>query len=516
LSNTLASPLKSLPIAEQLFASSRRWFDRTLYTSSSVDLTYGEACSRMLKVAAWLGQCHGVKPGQRVALCLPTNISAAQVMLGVLAAGASYMPVQFNGPAERRDAIIKSFDPHLIVTTEAVAKRLRLGLDGTFEARIASVGPDDDALAAALSAVTPLARPVCVDSESLAAVYFTSGSTGEPKGVMFSHRGMAAALVGTMAHAELNIDDRMISVAGLHYVASLKLFNPMAIGCQCHVATDEEMMFPQRLAEMMEHRRTTIWHATTTQLCQLVERGAIESRDLTSLRGVRLVGERIPITVLQRAMDLLSGAKFQNRYGASEAIGMLFYDVPRPIPPDLDDLPLGQPIACFELSLRDDDGREVAPGKTGEICAVGAGVLMGYWNRPDLSAAVRIAGNPLSYRTGDLAYVDRDGNYRFAGRRDHQVKIRGHRFELGEIEAVLKSHPAVREAVAFVVSNGGAGQDICAYLLARPAGDLVAEVAAICSRRLPGFAKPAHVIVLEEFPRLSSGKIDRMALQGMR
>jgi amino acid adenylation domain-containing protein len=513
LSGSMGSPLTSRPVPEQLLASAERWPDRRLYASASGNLTYGECCQSMLKIAAWLGQIHALEPGHRVAICLPTNPVAIPVILGVLAAGASYMPVPFSGPAERRAAILAGFDPRLIITTEAIARKLTALSGGAPTPRLAVIESSDNWLAAVRDAVAPLPRPVAIDPEGLAAVYFTSGSTGEPKGVMFSHRGMAAAVAGMMAMAELNSDDRMISLAGLHYVASMKLFNPIAEGCQCYVATDGEAMFAERLSEIMEQQRTTIWHATASQFRQLVESGRLETRDLTSLRGVRFVGDRAPVSFLRRAMDLLPRAAFQNRYGASEAIGMLYYELPRPLPDGLDDLPLGKPIGGFALSLRDEAGEEVAPGEIGEICAVGPGVLMGYWKRPDLTAAARFGGDPSSYRTGDLAYIGPDGDYRLVGRRDHQVKIRGHRFELGEIEAVLKSHPEVRDAVAFVVGDDWGGEEVRACLLASPVGPLIAEVTAACLHRLPVFARPVRFAVMDQFPRLSSGKVDRMALQ---
>jgi len=139
---------------------------------------------------------------------------------------------------------------------------------------------------------------------------------------------------------------------------------------------------------------------------------------------------------------------------------------------------------------------------------IGPVALVGYWQRPDLTAAARLNGISGSYRTGDLARLGEDGNYYFAGRRDHQVKIRGHRFELGEIEAVLKSHGEVREAVAFLASD-----DINACVLAENRVGLVGDIRAICVRRLPVFARPKSITVMDKFPQLPSGKIDRIKLE---
>lgn len=502
-------PWRSRPVAEQLFAAAQRWPRRVLYAASSGHLTYAETCNGMLRAAAWLRQVHGIEPSQRVALCLPTGLPAIQAILGVLAAGSAYMPVQFNSPADRRDSIVADFEPDLIITTQAVAADLRRPKS----ARVAILESADHGLSMALDEIAALPQPIDVESEALAAVYFTSGSTGEPKGVMFSHRCMAGGLIGVTDRAELDADDRMISLASLNYAASVKVFNPFAVGCQSYIASEGEMMFAERVSEIMERQGTTVFHATTSQFRQLVEKGELENRNLSALRSVRLVGERISVPVLRTAMDLLPHTAFQNRYGASEAIGIMAYDVPRPLPADMDELPLGQALDCFEVSLRDEAGHIISPGELGEVCVTGAGAMMGYWKRPDQTAAARVLGDPRSYRTGDFAYLGPDGNYHLVGRRDHQVKIRGNRFELGEIEAALKSHPSVLDAVACLTPDGQGSEVVAAYVRADKSDDLTGALKAICVRRLPVFARPVRIVFMDDFPKLVSGKVDRMALQ---
>ncbi len=467
----------------------------------------------MLKIASWLHRQHGIEPGDRVVVCLPTGLLAAQVVLGVLAAGASYMPLQFNGPADRLALMLASFEPHLLITTPDMAGKLDRRPGAAKPVSVVTIDSVAGELAEILGAVAPLPRPVATDPKSLAAVYFTSGSTGEPKGVMFSHDSLAAALDATMTRAALRQTDRFISVTALHYAASLKLFSPIAAGCRSYIATDEEAMFPEQLAAIMEEERTTVWHATATQLRQLIDSGQLKAHGLRTLRSVRLVGDRMPLASLRAAMDLLPQASFQNRYGASEAFAILAYDLPRRLPDDMDELPLGTPTGCYEQSLRDEEGNEVRPGETGEICAVGPAVFLGYWKQPELTAAVRLRGVPRSYRTGDLARRDSDGNYHFVGRRDHQVKILGHRFELGEIETALKGHPAVRDAAAFALGDERGNQQVRACVLSDREDDFSAELMAICARKLPAFARPAQIAVLSRFPQLASGKVDRMALE---
>ena len=176
----------------------------------------------------------------------------------------------------------------------------------------------------------------------------------------------------------------------------------------------------------------------------------------------------------------------------------------------LQSLPIGKPLGDYQFGLYDDEGNPVAQGDPGEICVTGPVAITGYWKRPELTEASRLNGIPNSYRTGDLARLGPDGNYHFAGRRDHQVKIRGHRFELGEIEAVLRSHGSVREAVAFVIND-----EIGACIAADDRNGLAGEVRTICAKRLPVFARPKHLKVFRDFPHLASGKVDRIRLRKM-
>jgi acyl-CoA synthetase (AMP-forming)/AMP-acid ligase II len=213
---------------------------------------------------------------------------------------------------------------------------------------------------------------------------------------------------------------------------------------------------------------------------------------------------------------LLAGfpeASVHSIYGSTEAPGMAGFAVPRPLPSDLQTVPLGRFHDHYVGLICDEDGLEVPPGEVGEICVTGPMISVGYWKDPELTASRRLNGLPDSYRTGDLAFATPDGMLHFAGRRDHQVKLRGHRFDLGEIEAVLKRHPAVREAVAFAVADGGGEFAVQALVEAPAQAGLDRALKEICAERLPRYAWPAGVSIREKLPRLASGKVDRQALR---
>jgi acyl-coenzyme A synthetase/AMP-(fatty) acid ligase len=306
--------------------------------------------------------------------------------------------------------------------------------------------------------------------------------------------------------------DRLIVNTGLHYVGALDVYFPPSRGCTAYLLSDHEAMFADRIVDVMESERTTIWKSSATALRLLTENGHLEGRQLAALRRIDFVGEPLSMDVLRRAMSALPHTAFLHRFGATEAYRIAQYPVPRPLPPDMAELPLGRPGARYRLSLRGDDDRDVAPGERGEICVIGSTVTLGYWKDPALTAAKRLDGRPDSFRTGDLGRLDKDGLLRWIGRLDQVVKIRGHRVDLGEIEAVLRAHAGVRECAAFAVAGGDGQLEIRVAILPTDGDDLDADLRILCIKRLPAHARPASFLALPSFPFLPSGKIDRQAL----
>jgi amino acid adenylation domain-containing protein len=506
--NAVAARLMSAPLEQQR---------RNLFAAAAGRLDYGEVRQGMLGYAAWLSEALGIRPGDRVAICLPKSLETVTAIYGILCAGATYVPLQYQGPPARLYRILASLSPALLITTSDMAARIRAtGNADLLAQRVIEIADGDGGLANFRRGVPPRRTPAEVSQTDLAAIFFTSGSTGEPKGVMWSQRGMAAAIASLPRWRRSTPNDRLISLSGLHYSASCEIFYPVMTESAAYVCDDHETMIADRMATILERDGTTIWSSTATALRTLVEGGNLDARSLGALRRVETFGERMPIAALRAAMAAVPGAEFCNLYAASEAFDMVEYDVPRPLPPDLDALPLGHPSPAYDLSLCDDAGRAVARGEIGEICVVGPAALAGYWSDPELSAAKRLPGVPESYRTGDLAIEGDDGLLRLVGRRDHVVKLRGHRFDLGEIEAAAKGAPGVREAVAVITGLPEApGEVVLALLADLPAGERAAlelEVRRVCLQRLPVFARPARLVTFAEFPLLSSGKIDRREL----
>ena len=235
-------PIKT--IVEQVFNSPGDWHQKTAYIDHEERVTYGETRQTMLQIAAWLNERFDVQAGDRVAICLPMGIAAAQITLGVMAAGALFVPLQFGGPSHRLAQMISGLTPKLLITTKLMTRKLGGALAGVPSLSVAEIENSYTKLDALLTEINPIGRPAEVDDSSIAAVYFTSGSTGEPKGAMMSRRSTADTAAIFAEYAPLNQSDIIYLSAPLHYGAALSLYYPLYAGCSAYIASEQETTFP--------------------------------------------------------------------------------------------------------------------------------------------------------------------------------------------------------------------------------------------------------------------------------
>jgi len=473
-------------------------------------MTFGQLRERMLRLAGWLRRA-GVVNGDRVALCLPKSAEAVAAMYGIMAAGAAYAPLHYQGPPERLRTIAGSIKARVLLTTAQMAGQIASG--ESTRVVILDLQADGSGLDEMAASGAPLGEPAAVEPEGLAWLIYTSGSTGEPKGVMLSHRAMTANVEAMQRRDRMSAQDVRISHAPMHYISAFDLLFPLVSGVRIFLLPERDAMFPERVAEVMEREKATIWSSSATALRLLLERGGLEKRNLSAVRRMSFYGEPMPMATLRCLMTTLPHVEFVNHYGATELDMIANFPVPRPLPDDMLRLPLGEPADYVTLTLRDAAGNEVPEGEIGEICLVSAGATSGYWGDPVLSAAKRMPGVADSYRSGDLAYRAANGLLHPAGRMDQMVKIRGHRLDLGEVEAVLRLHPLVRDALA--VAGGEPDLTVKAVVLSEGRPELQGELKQLCRRYLPRHGRPVRIRVLEKFPQLSTGKIDRRALRAI-
>ncbi|WP_254623733.1 non-ribosomal peptide synthase/polyketide synthase [Myxococcus sp. CA033] len=486
----------------QLFAEqAARTPDAIAVESTTGTLTYRELDERSNQLAHHL-RTLGVTPGTRVALCLERSLELPVGLLGILKAGAAFVPLDPAYPAERLSAMLASTGASVLVTQERLADELPAYVP-------LLVCLDSDWEQVALQPVSTL--DTRADADSLAYVMFTSGSTGQPKGVAIPHRGITRLVMsGEFIHfgpqevflqlAPISFDASTLEVWGaLLHGARLVLFPP-------HTPTLEELG-----AVLVRHRVTTLWLTAA-----LFEQIAIHQPEaLASVRQVLAGGDVLPVRRVREHLSRMApDAVLVNGYGPTE--NTTFTACHRMEAGDVigASVPIGRPISNTRVYVLDERFEPVLPGAPGELFTGGDGLAWGYLGRPDLTAE-RFVPHPFNagerlYRTGDKVRWSDDGTLEFLGRTDFQVKVRGFRIEPGEVESVLRLHASVSEAVVVVREDAPGDKRLVAYVVA-PDADM-AGLKDFLRQKLPEYMVPSALVCLESLPLTPNGKVDRNAL----
>ncbi|MEV3926869.1 amino acid adenylation domain-containing protein [Actinomadura coerulea] len=486
-------------------------------------MTYGELDRRSSALARTLVE-GGVVPGDRVVLWLHKSIEAVIAVHGVLKAGAAYVPIDPSAPFRRAGHIIAHCEAACVIAQDDRVEWLRKNSS----CRIVSVGPAADAsvtgweeaLAAAPADGGPGPLP---DPRSPAFILHTSGSKGVPKGVVLSHGNARAFVEWAVAEFGLGPADRVSSHAPFHFDLSvLDLFATcMAGGCVVLVP-ESHVGLGGALNKFVAEKRVTVWYSVPGALTRML---AAKNSGLLAgsrLRTVLFAGETFPVAPLRRLLSLVPEADFYNLYGPTETNVCVFHRVRES---DVADhrrhpVPIGRACPYAATFVIDGSGRPVEhrPGASGELCVAGDSVMLGYWRDDDFTASrtVSIAqggGETLdAYRTGDLVRLDDELNYVFCGREDDMVKIRGHRVEIGEIEAVLSAAGNVREAACVAVDDGTGERVVEAYVVPEAHPLDVSGLRRHCLAEIPRYMVPERFHVRTAFPVTGTGKIDRRRL----
>ena len=451
----------------------------------------------------------GLRPGARVALALPKSIAAVELILAVLATGAAYVPVNPRQPAVRLRATLRDVDPALVVAPPELARVLHADWDLGRGCPIATIGRRG----IDLSDIT-LRRHAGPETEGAACILYTSGSTGEPKGIALGDANIASFVDWAAGAFDIGPRDRLANVAPLHFDLSLfDLFCGLSRHASVHLLPEDEAAFPGGVRAWIDAEAISVWYSVPTLLAQLQQRRAL--KDARSLRLVLFAGEVFPVPVLRRLMVDLPQPDYVNCYGPTESNVCTYYRLPGPPESDGAVVPIGLPCEHLRVTVRDDEMGELRSGEIGEICVAGPAVMRGYWRREAITDTTRVSGQADSYRTGDFGWRQDDGTIIFAGRRDQQVKLRGHRVELLALEAVLNAHPAIHEAAALTLPDDGGGDRLAVFMV--PARGTVPEVELrrFVADHLPAAYQPDQFHWLSAMPRTANGKCDRVALRSL-
>ncbi|MFD1814822.1 amino acid adenylation domain-containing protein, partial [Rhodococcus gannanensis] len=489
---------------DSLFAEqAARTPDAVAVTDGAVSLTYGQLLNRVDVVARRLiGRGVGVE--SRVAVAMRRSIDQVVAMYAIVRAGGAYVPVDPDQPLDRIRYVLDTAAPQLVVVDAgSVVDRPVI--------EFGELAADADV---PVQPVTDADRIGVLRPDNTAYVLFTSGSTGRPKGVAVSHAATVNQLVSMQREYGLDGTDSVLQKTAFTFDASVwEFFWPLQSGARLVLAAPDGHRDPQYLARVLVEESVTTVQFVPSMLPMVLT--ALPDSGAPALRRVFAGGEALP-SELAAEVEVLTGARVYNLYGPTEAAMQVTRRAAREGDPVI--VPIGGPVEGTRVYVLDGRLQPVPVGVPGELYLAGVQLARGYESRPDLTAD-RFVASPFAagerlYRTGDLVRwlesVDGSGELEFLGRTDFQVKLHGLRIELGEVEAALAAHPAVRQAVASVVETS-AGQVLVGYVAGVVDVDAV-SVTAVAGERLPAYMVPTRIVVLDGFPVNASGKIDRKSL----
>lgn len=504
-------------IHELFEEQARRLADVAAVEHDGRQLTYAQLNRRANRLARHL-RSEGVGAEQLVGLCCERGTGMVVALLGILKAGAAYLPLDPALPPERLRQMVQEAAPQAVLTETE-----RLGALPTDVAKVLALDAKAGEIAAASSGDIPVPETGAT-SESLVYVIFTSGSTGRPKGTAMRHRSMVNLIEwhrGSFGDGE---GQRVLQFAALGFdVAFQEILSTLCTGGTLVLLDEWTRRDPRALTELLRSRSISRLFLPPAMLQSIAEYGTSADRLPASLEEVISAGEPLRVTAEIRSFFArLPGCRLHNHYGPTETHVVTALTLPAD-PQQWPELPpIGRPIGNTRVYVLDSQRQPLPVGLVGELYIGGANVAWGYRNRPDLTAE-RFLADPQDtdprarlYKTGDLARWRADGTLEFLGRNDDQLQLRGFRIEPGEIEAQLARHRQVKEAAVVGREDPPGEMRLVAYVTAQEEGDAASteELRTHLQRVLPEYMLPAAIVTLAALPRTASGKLDRRALPG--
>ena len=469
-------------------------------------LTYELLNERVNQVAHYL-KSKGVGQESLVPICLERSLEMIIGIMGILKAGAAYVPIDPEYPQDRIQYMLEDTSAKVVISSQ----QSRGKLQGTQNLEVVSLNEDGTIISK-----QPKENPqALIAPNNLAYVIYTSGSTGKPKGVMNEHRGIVAHLLWAQEYFRLTEADSVLQKTSFSFDVSVwELLWPLLVGARLVFAKPGGQKDNAYLKSVIESCNITMIHFVPSMLGTFLPE--IERGDCTGLRNLLCSGETLKLSHLQLCREKLPHVELFNLYGPTEAaIDVTCWRVPNDS--EIQAVPIGRPVTNTEIHILDKHQSLVPIGVPGELYIAGVQVARGYLNRPELSSE-KFISNVLNgrsggrlYRTGDLARWMPDGNIEYLGRIDEQVKIRGFRIELGEIEAVLQQSGFVRQSVIVAKDDNTGNKRLIAYVV--PSDEFNRNnVVSYLKTKLPEYMVPAIWVEMETLPLTASGKINRKAL----
>ncbi|MCH5211558.1 MAG: amino acid adenylation domain-containing protein [Oscillospiraceae bacterium] len=445
-----------------------------------------------------------------VMVFLPKSIKSIVSFMGSMFAASPYVPMDYNVPMERFRATANNLRPCAVITDTSGKEKLEAA--GIAENILIYdelvTGEADNA------AVNAVIR--CASDLDPAYIMYTSGSTGTPKGVTISHRAVLDYTKWLTDTFDITNESIIGMQSAFHFDNSVfDMFLALYLGCKTVIIPEVLFMYPEMLFDFMAEEKISVIFWVPTVMISVANSGVLESKKLDELRLILFAGEVMPIKQLNQWIAAYPDCKFVNMYGPTEATDIVLYYVVDREYKSGETLPIGIPCANMKAIILNENSELCAPGEQGELCIGGSGIAMGYWNSPEITSKAFVQ-NPLNnkyhdriYRTGDLVYEAEDGNIIFLGRADSQIKLRGNRIELGDIEAAAAAMEDIKSCCAMFDAEN---EEIFLFL---------ETDAKIVQRRfnmelkkyIPAYMVPQKIVSMPAFPHTPSGKIDRQTLK---
>jgi len=499
-------------IDRAVLAAVGRWPDAIAAEYGNNLVTYAQLGGMAGLVAEQL-KSQGVVPGDRVALLCPRSVEGLSAVLGILLTGAVYVPISPYYPATRMIYIADDSASRLTIVDQSCANPCRKAHKSVDLQEILGRGAKDVPTLDIINRAT-----ADNDPSRPAYILYTSGSTGRPKGVVVPHSALMNTLAWMREAFAISAGESIPQKTPWGFTDSLwELLLPLLLGGKVSFIDEETVRNPVALYHELENCGAVITQfvppALSTFLDSVCEQ--VESPSLPNLRWILNGGEELPRSLVDRWFSVFPNVGFANSYGMTEsAIYASCYFMTRPPVWGMRRIPVGKPITNAEITILDGGGKVLGPDRVGEICVGGMSLMSGYWGLPELTAEVMVSHpetGALIYRTGDYGSTRYDGEVAYLGRRDHQVKIRGMRVELGEVERVLMQHPCVKQASVLTKGEGDAKALVAFYVVhSEDPGEsaIVSHLACV----LPNHMVPARCVKLDAIPMTAHSKTDRARL----